>query len=713
MNLKFTLLASLLVIFTSAFSQQSRLDREAYIKLNHATASGQAFNVLVRGDISRIRAIVERHNGTFRYSAGNIASVSIDAAALKALATDPAVLRIEARAGNYQLLNDTMLYRNNVVPVHTGQAPLSQSYDGTGVVIGIIDTGIDFTHPDFQDSNGNTRIKYLWDQNLAASANTPQPYNYGQEWDNLAIDSGAAAAHNDLAHWGHGTHVSGIAAGDGSAVNNFKGVAPNADIVFVALNFNGYSQGVVDAVDYIFAKAQAMGKPCVINASVGDYYGSHDGLDLEAQLINNLITAQSGRAMVAAVGNAGSIPFHLGYQVSSDTSFTWFGYNTSSSSLYFQLWADTADFGNVDFSIGADQPGPNWSFRGNIPFSDIASHLNVYDNDTLYNNGNRIGVVQTYGQLIGGTYSMEFNIIPDSATYLWRLMTTGSGSFDVWSFDMISSGLPTAAAFPSMTYYKMPDTMQTMVSSFQCLDNVITVGNYSNRDRHLDYNNNLSIDTTITPGGLFYTSSSGPTRDGRIKPDIAASGAYTISCAVLSMVPNFIANAPQVLAQGGYHVTGGGSSAASPIVAGIAALYLEANPNATYSQVKDAITLCARQDQFTGSNLPNNAWGYGKADAFQAIAGCTTGMEDKNESSSSMLIYPNPGEGDIMIDLSLSPDIQGTITIYNALGKAVRAYEIKDGGSIRIDRKGLEAGVYFCTLSANERILRTEKLVLL
>jgi subtilisin family serine protease len=632
---------------------------------------------------------------------------------LKALAADPSVQRIEANPVQYRPLNDTMLYNNNIVPVHAGQSPLPQAYDGTGVVIGIIDTGIDFTHPDFQDSTGSTRIKFLWDQKLAAASNTPQPYNYGQEWDNTGIDTGGAAAHNDLTYWGHGTHVAGIAAGDGSAVNNFKGAAPNADIIFVALDFSNYSQGLVDAVDYIYAKAQAMGKPCVINASVGSYSGSHDGLDLTAQMIDNMITAQNGRALVAAVGNAGSIRYHLGYPVNTDTSFTWFQYNTSSTSLYIQLWADTADFQNVDFSIGADQPGPNWSFRGAIPFSDISSHLNVLINDTLYNNGNRIGVVQTYAELLGGVYSMEFNIIPDSTSYLWRLMTTGSGEFDLWNFSMVSSGLPSTSVFPDIAYYKMPDTMKTLVSSFQCLDNVITVGNYSNRDRHLDYNNNLQIDPSITPGGLFYTSSSGPTRDGRIKPDIAASGAYTISCAVLSMVPNFIANAPEVLAQGGYHVTGGGSSAASPIVAGIAALYLQANPNADHAQVKNAITSCARQDQFTGSSLPNNAWGYGKADAYQAIIGCTTGIEDETAYPSALLIYPNPSEGDITIDLEIPAGRGGTITVYNAIGKLVRTFEVKESGSIRMDRKDLGPGLYFFTLSSNGHMLRTEKLVIL
>jgi subtilisin family serine protease len=704
------LLPFFLLLGFSLMAQQTRLDLDALNKLN--ANSSESSDMLVKGDVSKIRSIVSAYNGSFRYSAGNIASVSISSQGLKALVNEPSVLRIEARSASWQLLNDSMIYNNNVAPVHSGMSPLPQGYDGTGVVIGIIDTGIDFTHPDFKDSNGNTRIKYLWDQNQPVAANTPLPYNYGQEWDSTAIDSGGASAHSDVANWGHGTHVTGIAAGNGLALNEFKGVAPGADIIVVAMELsNSTGQRIADAANYIYSKAQAMGKPCVINASVGDYYGSHDGLDLEAQMIDNLITAQNGRAFVAAAGNAGNYPFHLGYNVTSDTTFTWFAYNSSAPSLLIQVWADTLDFQNVDFAIGADQTG-NWSMRGRTGFSDISQHLNILINDTIYNNGNRIGVVQTYGSLIGGTYLMEFNIIPDSTSYLWRLITTGTGKFDSWNFGLVSSGLPTAATYPDMIYYKAPDTTQTIVSSFQCLDNVITVGNYNNRDRHYDYNNVLQIDTTVTPGALAGNSSIGPTRDGRVKPDIAASGAYTMSCAVLSLVPAFITNAPQVLAQGGYHIQGGGTSAASPVVAGIAALYLQANPNATYAQVKTAIISCTKQDQFTGTFLPNNAWGYGKVDAMQVLTGCTTGMEDNNGASIAFAIYPNPLSGHAVAEFENAAGAEITFTIYNTVGQAVRTITT-NGNSIYIDRSGLDAGVYFCTLSTGSRTIAMEKLVIL
>lgn len=684
----------------------TRLDKDAYI-LAHSQEN-KMINALVKGDIAKIRSIVTATKGTFRYAAGDIASVNISLEGLKALASDKSVIRIETGVGKKQVLNDTMLVNNNVNPVHAGASPLPQGYDGTGVVIGLMDSGIDFTHPDFKDSNGNTRIKYLWDQTQPTAGNTPQPYAYGQEWDSVAINSGSPA-HTDLAYWGHGTHVSGIAAGNGLAINKYIGVAPNADIIMVALDFYN-ANGVADATEYIYNKAQQMGKPCVINASVGDYMGSHDGLNLEAQLIDNLITAQNGRAFVAAAGNGGNYPFHLGYNVSSDTSFTWFNAN---GTIYFQMWADTNDLNNVDFSIGVDKIAPTYSSRGNIPFSNISQHIGILGSDTLYNNGNRIGVVQTYGEVLGGVYCMYFTVVPDSTQYKWRLMSTGSGRFDLWSFDMIYAGLPSASAFPPIVHYKLPDISQTLVSSFQCLDNVITVGSYVNRDRHYDYNNTLQIDPTQVPQTLAVNSSRGPTRDGRIKPDITASGAYTISCTVLSMVPSMIQYSPEQLDLGGYHMTGGGTSAASPIVAGVAALYLQANPNATAAQVKNAIISCTKHDQFTGNNLPNNSWGYGKLDAFQALVGCTTGT-DEASAGTGISIYPNPFSGDAVIKLSSSLDEKAELIIYNTLGEIVKSIPVSTGSeAVRLDRSGIDAGIYFCTLVIKGNKIATEKMIIL
>jgi len=135
-------------------------------------------------------------------------------------------------------------------------APLTQAYDGTGIIMGIIDTGIDFNHPDFKDASGNTRIQFIWDQNQISGSTIPMPYNYGIEWTAAQINA-SVCTHDDNANFGHGTHVSGTAAGNGSATGHFEGGAPKADLIVVALNFNNATNPVFsDALSYIFQKLQ-------------------------------------------------------------------------------------------------------------------------------------------------------------------------------------------------------------------------------------------------------------------------------------------------------------------------------------------------------------------------------------------------------------------------------------------------------------------------
>jgi subtilisin family serine protease len=668
-------------------------------------------NLLVKGNINLIRSFVENHNGIIRYYYGDIAAVKIPGNAIINLAGSDFVSRMEAPGGNYLPMNDSMRSESRINEVHAGLAPLPQGYDGTGVVVGIIDTGVDFTHPDLQDSSGNTRIKYLWDQTKPNAPNTPAPYGYGQEWDNADIDAGTAV-HNDWQWYGHGTHVTGIAAGDGSAINKNKGGAPNADIIVVAFDFNNSTDPTyADAVDYIFNRADLLGKPCVINASLGDYYGSHDGLDLQSQLINNLLNQQDGRAMVAAAGNAGGIPFHLGYNVNTDTSFTWLTHNTVYPSLYFQVWADISQFNNVDFSIGADVDATQPSYRGRISFRDMTYHLGQFRTDTLFSvSGNRLAIIQSFGSTQAGSYLLEFNLIPDSATYKWRWMTTGSGSFDMWKFHdgtlspgFVYNNLPTSAQVPEIVYYKLPDITSTIVSGFQCLDNVITVGNYGNRESYVDVNGNTYTDPNVISGELAGNSSAGPTRDGRIKPDIAAPGGLMLSCGQLSLLQVWVTqptNAPKV-AEGGFHFRDGGTSSASPVVAGIAALYLEQNPTATAMDVRNAIVNCAITDTFTGTSLPDNQWGYGKADAFNTLTNCSLSSSVELLDNNNLIVYPNPvvqGNNIILDFKNHEFNSAVNISIYNALGQRVFYKEIEKqdlkGNKFNIPTQKTSTGIY-------------------
>ena len=212
-------------------------------------------NLLVQGNVEAIREFAEHNGGLFRYALGNIATIRIPVSAIPLLAASDQVGRIENPGNKYPTMNDTMRSVVQANAVHAGISPLLQGYDGTGIAIGIIDTGVDLTHPDLQDSAGTTRVQYLWDQRKPVAANTPAAYGYGQEWSKTDIDAGLASSSNDAQGFGHGTHVTGITAGDGSANGKNKGVAPGADIIEVAFDFNNTTDPTyIDAVDYIFFK---------------------------------------------------------------------------------------------------------------------------------------------------------------------------------------------------------------------------------------------------------------------------------------------------------------------------------------------------------------------------------------------------------------------------------------------------------------------------
>ena len=683
-------------------------------------------NLLVQGNVEAIREFAEINGGLFRYAHGNIATIRIPVSAIPLLAASDQVGRIESPGNKYTTMNDTMRSVVQANAVQAGISPLLQGYDGTGIAIGIIDTGVDLTHPDLQDSAGTTRVQYLWDQRKPVAANTPAAYGYGQEWNKTDIDAGLASSSNDAQGFGHGTHVTGITAGDGSANGKNKGVAPGADIIEVAFDFNNSTDPTyIDAVDFIFNRAAILGKPCVINASLGDYYGSHDGYDLQSQMISTLLNQQAGRVMVAAAGNAGSIPFHLGYNVTTDTSFTWVRHNPAFSALYFQVWGDTADFKNIDYTIGADKNTTSASFRGKLNYRDIFYNLGVFKQDTLYStSGNRLAIVQSFGSTQGPTYLLEINIVPDSATYQWRLMTTGSGKLDIWKFydgtgqpGFVNSALPSAAIVPEIVHYKLPDSLSTIVSGFQCLDNVITVGNYGNRGNYVDINGNTYTDATVTPGEIALNSSWGPTRDGRIKPDIAAPGGLMLSCGQLSLLTIWAtqpSNAPKI-AQGGFHFRDGGTSSSSPVVAGIAALYLQQNPTATAMQVKNAIINCAVQDNFTGFNLPDVTWGYGKANAFNTLVNCSlTSLDDITENN-FMSLFPNPVFAGDMITISMKENEVSAydLSVIDQLGRTVKEFHNIREFPFTFSTKNIATGSYQLKLTDKNKMQIVKKLVII
>ena len=666
MGRKFYLLIILaLSLFSASAQSGSKLDKHLLNLLKQDKIDDGNIALLVKGDLNKIKALTKQMGGVYKYGYGSVASVAIPKKNLITFSNDMSIKKIESTMAKGVALMDTARIRNNIDSAQAGFAPLQDSLLGKNVIVGIIDGGIYWQHQDFKNADGTTRILYIWDQIVTAGV-APLPYNYGTEWNSTEINQGtcteveAYGQNNCASDFGHGTCVAGIASGNGSSWQNdsalrgvYTGVAPQSNLIVVDIGTSGacmpntlnFLSQIADAVDYIFKKADALGMPCVINISQGTYYGSHDGKDITAEIIDSLLSQRNGRCVVAAAGNAGNIPFHLGYTLSADTAnptYTLFKYNSSGGYVYYDLWADTANFNNAWFSFGVTDNIGNP--LGNLQYMNVLNDFQGITDGTPFSvnrpvvNGTlNLGLVAVTVTLDEARYHIEFEMdFPTNTQDLFTLQTNGSGRLDLWASTALmgtSDMITLVTAPPSDTMvlshnYVNPDFNKTMVSSWQNSDKVITVGNYSNRAGYYDIDSTY-IDLTApnygeVVGKRYLTSSFGPTRDNRVKPDIIATGS-TIICTGDSndIVATINGGNGFKVAWGKKDLRNGGTSMSSPIVAGIAALYFQKRPTATFDEIKKALICTAVTDSFTGPT-PNGGYGYGKVNAFQALAhaGC-------------------------------------------------------------------------------------------
>lgn len=600
------------------------------VSYNHfkSKSGSTPINLAVKGSG---RHLQNNENIHYKYKNGDWHFIYCTPNQVSDLMEDGIVEQIYFNPAQPVLMNDTMRIVQNIDSVHNGAAPLQSPFTGKDVIIGYVDSGIDYNHEDFKNEDGSTRVLYYWDHTLAFDAErTPSKYGYGQVWTNADIDAGDCGSLDGNAH---GTTVSGAGSGNGRATGTHKGVAPESDIIVVESNFSlpNWTLTIADAVDFIFSMADTLGKPAVVNASLGTYLGSHDGTDPAAHVIDSLLDDLPGRIMVAAAGNSGNQgKYHVKGIVDVDTSYCWFDVNPSSAfgvpATYFDLWADSLDFKDVSFAFGADRVDPDFEFRGRTAFYDIEPLLGTTTYDTIWSpEGDLITPIQFSAEEINGVYHIEMVMLdPDSADYYFRFETTGSGTYDLWSgawlgaSDIVSTGLPTVDAFPSILHYHAPDTLSTIVSSWTCSPKVVTVGNFKNQYDYIDSEGEPFVLSGGPVGQLSVNSSKGPNRRGHVKPDVSASGDGITSACPLWLSATLIDSNPSMLALGGQHVRNGGTSMASPVIAGIAALYLEKCPQSTYQDFLDDLHTLAYEDLFT-ETTPNNAYGYGKVDAFNLL----------------------------------------------------------------------------------------------
>ena len=483
--------------------------------------------------------------------------------------------------------------------LRSGTPPNWTGYTGKGVIVGSVDTGLDITHPDFKDANGFSRILYLWDQTTGAGGpNHPAGYTYGTEWTSAQIDAGQCTEHDAS---GHGTAVMSTAAGDGSATGygwpgyRYVGMAPQADIISVKTTM--YTDAIVDGMNYIKSKANALGKPFAINVSLGSQYGAHDGTDLMELAIDEI----SGQGAVVCVPSGNSRSTDSTKYIHADWTLPSAGSSVAanltvlsnrSNPFYIQIWYQGQDL--ITMTVRTPNgytvtKATRDSTNGYYSTADGGIWLeNALETDP-YNLDNPCTVVVQ--NALAGTWQI---------TATAQTITQG-GRCDAW---IASSNVFWSSYGNNTTSVIIPST------SFS----VITVGGY--QTKYSWYNpDGTHRGWSNTYGQFFGTSGEGPTRDGRQKPDFNASGIVAAAMSIDSS-PN-----PTYIVEDGMHVLVIGTSFASPHGAGAAALMLQKDPTSTAADIKAALTSTARADSYTGA-VPNYMWGYGKllvSDAFPLV----------------------------------------------------------------------------------------------
>jgi len=648
---------------------------------------------------------IEDAGGFVTNTIGDILVASLPLESVESLAAKKHVQHIELNKINKSKLNQSHVEIGANL-VHTGNGT-PVPYTGTGVVLGAIDSGLDFSHPDFTTGGGIMRVKYLWD--VSGQGNPPAGYNYGTEWTQTQMANGSATQIDGNGGGGHGTHVVGIAAGNNAAVSGYVGTAPEADIVFVKgirdhNSSGGFTDGdVVNGVSYIFSKAAQMGQPAVVNLSLGGHYGPHDGTSLYEQALDGL--TGPGKIIVAAGGNEGGSLRHVTYAAQSGSSYNdaletvWVADGSSPVSLV-DMWYNT---GSISVGLAAyDQYGSLLGFTNPVAPGQTANNIN-FDPGT---GTGTLGIVSIDASVTSdpqnGASRVQVLIDSENGTWpitqvFWSLYTFGSGSLDAW---VVVGGRFTT---DSNSWFR-PGDSETLIGIPGTANEIITVGSYVTKNQWVDLNGNVQTQPgNPTIGQISSFSSVGPTRDNRLKPEITAPG-EAILAAVSTHLTLGVGVQVENVHQSGWLQKQQGTSMAAPHVAGVIALMLERNPNLDVATIKSILTNTARP---VGS--PNTTWGHGKIDALDAVNGVLTSIDDDQPVNAITEFeleqnYPNPFNPSTTISYKLPESSDVTLTVYNMLGQTVSVLvnETQPAGSYstNFEANQLPSGIYYYRLEA-------------
>lgn len=664
------------------------------------------------------------HGCTVIDRVGAICIALLPVSQLASLSMDDRVVRMEANQLSRPML-DLTPGAVNVMPAYQG-TQLPQAYTGQGVVVGICDIGLDFTNPMFYDKNGQTRIRQAWDIYTGGSNGYAGVGTVYTTQEQLTAAKGTC----DSTQY-HGTHVAGIATGSAVCDGRYQGIAYEADIVMSLALLNGYTaeqyKNLIDglnatlkdntadplvkdaaakritltsamealAIKYVMDYATANGQPCVVNCSFGSQEKLTDDNSVKEELFNSL--TGPGRIIVCAAGNySDGIIYRLKTAEERIDERLWL-----KSSLTPTLTLRSA--GEFTLKLMPDIDGAD-----TLTITSAAIRQESGRKDSARIDGELLkgSWLYTESQAYENTetgrtaYSVKLTLPTETSTY-----RTPSVAFVLEGDETEVMGASKVLTFNRLNQSGYVSNAPYTVSVPAAFSEVIAVGLTSHRDSvdnmegsrvTYDYNRNAL-------GQVVSWSGTGPTLEGRMKPDVVAPGHNVVSALNSNLTPEAMTDKTKRLliektetdGRTYYWKAESGSSMSAPVVTGIIALWLQANPQLTPDDVKQILAKTARHPE-ADEDYPNYRYGYGEIDAYKGLLYLAelSGIEELSDHQPMSVTFSLTGR-----TLNMQGAAQATVTVYALGGQVVERMHITDGTA---NLSGLRPGVYAVQIDTGE-----------